>query len=647
MRYKNPLRRGIIIAVSAALALSPVFAIPAIAEDAAPSSQVAATANTAATTQSDLDNAAAGSKVTLHGVITTDLTVNKKLIITADSDAVMKGSLNISTNDVTVRGVHFVLDGTTQAHQSIQCNGKTGLTVTDSVFELTNGADALNAQMNCVWLGYGANDATFTDNTFAIDRPGVDNSYVAINIVGATVKNTAITGNKATFLQNATPVASAHFVIANGNKSTSGEYGLSGLTITKNTVTNDSGAAAKDSGTYGIGVSNVEDATISGNTFSKLYMGIKPSMWPNEAPSKSIAITDNTFDGSYVGILMREADVEPGAVKATDNDFTKTDIPYAGLNGSLALVWQADDGALYPSAAEAVKAGKTTITLVRDSVKETVVIPEGSNVTIDLAGHSLNLADDAEYGITNNGTLTVKDSSANNAGTVQTGTKGVFGGTGKTSITGGTYTDQMVANVTADGYAVLVKTTEDDAFQYVVNPTKDVKKQAQYRVVSDNATYYFATRDEADAFAENMAGGDVRPDVQQVWFTVSFDTKGNGTVDSIKVENGTSAKLPAVPAREGYTGAWYDGDTKVDADDFTPTADVTLTARYTKSTTTKPGAGNGGATDSNTNGNTSDDGGKTLSKTGSSVLPVLAATMLIAFAGLGLSLFTAKRRADR
>jgi len=57
-------------------------------------------------------------------------------------------------------------------------------------------------------------------------------------------------------------------------------------------------------------------------------------------------------------------------------------------------------------------------------------------------------------------------------------------------------------------------------------------------------------------------------------YTVTYVAEGQ-TVDTVTVDHGASATAPAVPAKEGYTGAW-------DKDGKNITADTTITAVYTK-----------------------------------------------------------------
>ena len=641
-------KRGCAVALAVALAVTPALAVPAFAEDnAVPTNQQAVSLldvsgqTIKVATQADLDNAAEGSTVELQGTIESDLTVNKKLTITAASDAVMKGALIINANDVTVSGVNFTLDGTTKAANSIRCSGKTGLSVKGCTFEINNGADAVNGQLNSVWLGYGADGATFDDNTFNIYLPGVDQSYVGINIVGATVKDTVISKNQVYFRKDAEPVGTAHFLIANGNETTSGKYGLSGLKVTGNTVTNLTGLKANASKLYGIGVNNVEDATIGSNVFNGLYMAVGPSGWPNEAPSKSIELTGNTFSDCFAAVAMRTIDVQPGAVVSTNNEFGTSKIRYATIGDSNALVWQAEDGRLYPTISDAAAAEKTKLSLVCNikSLGDNGAIGEGSDVTLDLNGHYVSGT------LTNNGTLTIKDSAGLDGATSSIR----FAGSGKTVLEGGTYDDDECLNYLAENHGVLVRATDDGSYTYTVLPKESILEEAKGKLTTKDGDLFFATLDEGKDYAEK--NGLDKNDVKQATYTVTFDTNGNGAVDSITVEAGKSVTLPSVPKVAGYKdGAWYDGDTKVEGE-FTPTSDITLTAKWIKIADADNNEGDNGASESdNTKDNATDDSdskseGQSMHETGD-VSAALAGAAVAGAVLFGAGVVALKRRRD-
>ncbi len=92
----------------------------------------------------------------------------------------------------------------------------------------------------------------------------------------------------------------------------------------------------------------------------------------------------------------------------------------------------------------------------------------------------------------------------------------------------------------------------------------------------DEYVAFFA--DETTPFGWSIVVGDVNP---VVTYNVTFEADG-ATVDTVAVEEGTAVpadKVPAVPAKEGYTGVW-------EAIPATITADTTIKAVYTPKTYT-------------------------------------------------------------
>ena len=84
----------------------------------------------------------------------------------------------------------------------------------------------------------------------------------------------------------------------------------------------------------------------------------------------------------------------------------------------------------------------------------------------------------------------------------------------------------------------------------------------------------------------SMKGGPYKP--APVIHTVAFNSAGGSAVASQRVANGGKAKQPANPTRSGYTFAgWYYGDVKWDFNRGV-TANITLTAHWTKNSTPAP-----------------------------------------------------------
>ncbi|MBW3081553.1 hypothetical protein [Bifidobacterium saguinibicoloris] len=370
--------------------------------------------------QTTINDTSEGGTVTLTGDVTGSLVVSKKITITAAEGATFTGSLRINASGVTVQGVHFKLDPATNtnAQNLIVSNKAAGVTITGNTFEIAAGNPATGASQNAdwqpssVWLENGANGTVISGNTFQLGQV-VNNSAVGVNIIGngkLPISGTKIENNNVTsgpISGNGTS-GSMMFVVGNGNTQ-AGSYGITDTTFTGNTVKNGTGLSADKSRTYGIAVTATQNTVISDNTIEG-YAAVSYSTWPSQGPNDGLTITGNTLD-SYVGVLLGGYVTEGGAT-IEDNTFgTDTKIPYNGAN-----VYVVDqNGKNYATIAAAIAAGATKVTLLQN-VSEDVVIPAGANVTIDLNGRTL--ANKAGHTITNNGTLTVTDSSAKKTGVV-------------------------------------------------------------------------------------------------------------------------------------------------------------------------------------------------------------------------------------
>ena len=123
--------------------------------------------------------------------------------------------------------------------------------------------------------------------------------------------------------------------------------------------------------------------------------------------------------------------------------------------GLTATVWAADvsgststkaakiGGAEYDTlqaAIDAASGSETTVVVLLNDLTESITIDSGKKVTIDLNGHKLTNTD-GQHTITNNGTLTIVDTSAAKSGTVDnvTHAKGAIVNYGVTVLNGGTF----------------------------------------------------------------------------------------------------------------------------------------------------------------------------------------------------------------
>ena len=436
------------------LALGGAAPAPALAETAAAEqSQQAATGTEATDTKAadtkaftangrgydsfaDAVNAAAGATdktVTINKTVineSTDasLVVDKdNVTVTAAKDVVFSGTLRVTGTNVTVNGIHFKLDPATNKNaQNLILSGSKGAKVTGNTFVIAAGDPATGASHNkdwqpsSVWLERGAKDTVISKgNTFTLGQV-VNNSAVGVNMVGngnTPITGTKITDNTATSgpISGSGTSGSMMLVVGNGN-TPAGSYGITDTTITGNTVKNGTGLAADKSKTYGIAVTATKNTVIDDNTIEG-YAAVSNSVYPNQGPNDELKVTNNKLD-AFFSVLMKDNYVTEGGATVKGNTFGEN-TKYRFNGGSVLVTDQ--NGKTYSSVAKAIEAGATTVTLLQN-VTEDVAIAANQTVTLDLAGHTLtNKSGDT---ITNNGTLTVNDSSAKKTGVIDNVTHG-------------------------------------------------------------------------------------------------------------------------------------------------------------------------------------------------------------------------------
>lgn len=291
-------------------------------------------------------------------------TLNKKVTFTAPKirDYTFNGSLRLNQSGSAVKDVHFVLDGRDlqfqgKAYKSgllqsvILSNHAEGIEVSGNTFDLPSlDKGDVDFQPSSVWLEQGVTNSKITDNEFNLGRT-YNNGAVGINFVGAkgfVIKNTTVSDNKVTFTKdafddsnivddkgNVVGSGSVHFAVANGNRQgeSPAAYGVEDVTA-ENNVIDGSALPRRD---YGIAISNVKDATFTGNTITGTYMAVSYSAWNNQAPSSTgltfnnNVLKDNTaavyFQPQFAAGTMTPADFTYGANTVEVSKYAKSD-PY-------------------------------------------------------------------------------------------------------------------------------------------------------------------------------------------------------------------------------------------------------------------------------------------------------------------------------
>ena len=457
---------------------------PKAEEEAAPKDdQVSEGESAAKTWQQQIDDAQAGATVTLSGTITDNLTVNKKLTIKAVAGTVVKGNLTINSgaNGTVVSGVHFVQDDTTTLrNESIVLNSAQNVTIKGCTFDISQNADhtkeltgiRVNGSSNGLKIGDDQQGNTFNIATHKKykknDGKITSETWSGVNLIGGTLKNVTIQHNTLNGLDGqrsddittdvngngvldmGDKAGSIGLVVANGNHYGAGQgYGITNLQVTNNYVYNKTGQSGENSRLYGLMCTNADDVTVSGNHFEG-YAALSWSVWQYngqyQTPSGDVTVSDNGID-SFAGFVFSKESIEEGKLAVGPNQFTgNVAVKYNGT----AVCAQTENGKVYSSVSEALKARDTATVTLLQSVTEDVAIAEGKTVTLDLAGHKLTNAKD--HTITNNGTLTVKDSVGGGVVDNVSNSKGALENIGTATIEGGAFTRSKEASIsTTDG----------------------------------------------------------------------------------------------------------------------------------------------------------------------------------------------------
>ena len=325
--------------------------------------------------------------------------------------------------------------------------------------------------------------------TYNIDGTTVGSTDTETNgfqlLKGSTVtfKNGTLTSNKAKILIQNYSNLTLDQVKLDGSQITGKNYTLSNncgdVLIKDSTITAPASGYAFDvyfwpDGSYTDGVSvTVENSTINGkiecaedNDTSKLSG--KNNLIITDGSTingdidiqavESVSISDARVNGNITntdtdGSVLVQGSVVTGDIADTANTMVIID----STNGSGASINQVPTGVVATAGGKnyqtlqaaieaAASASDNTVLLLAD-VKESVAIDEGETIVLDLNGRTLTNTE-GSHTITNNGALTVQDTSAGGTGTVDnvTHAKGALVNYGTAVLEGGTFTRSAEAS---------------------------------------------------------------------------------------------------------------------------------------------------------------------------------------------------------
>lgn len=335
---------------------------------------------------------------------------------------------------------------------------------------------------------FDLNNCTYNIDGTTVGSTGTEtNGFQLLKGSTVTFKNGTLTSNKAKILIQNYSNLTLDQVKLDGSQIAEKNYTLSNncgdVLIKDSTITAPASGYAFDvyfwpDGSYKDGVSvTVENSTINGkiecaedNDTSQLSgknnliitdgSTINGDIDIQAVESVSISdarvnanITNTDTDGS----VLVQGSVVTGVITDTANTMVIID----STNGSGASINQVPTGVVATAGGKnyqtlqaaieaAASASDNTVLLLAD-VTESVTIDAGETIILDLNGHTLkNVA--GSHTITNNGTLTVQDTSAGGTGTVDnvTHARGALVNYGTAELEGGTFTRSAEASISPD-----------------------------------------------------------------------------------------------------------------------------------------------------------------------------------------------------
>ena len=390
--------------------------------DAAPAAQTVATITKADGTSSTYESfsaalaaAANGETVTLTASTAENVAVAKKITVTAAQGAVYSGTMSVH-DGATITGMAFELDGQNGTTTSIAVRGAGDVKITKNTFALA--ANAATNSYNGIYLSEGAARVDIEGNTFTYATVAKNKDRVAVNIQGGpTIRTVNVKNNTLNVTGADAGKGSILLVSAFGNSAN--EYGIQGLAITGNTVTVPAGAGAN---VQAVSVQGVSGLTFTENTVTNASVALGGGSMPGQKTENAdVSVGGNTLAGTLNGYNLGGSSLADGQITITKPDVSEPAVPAPKLGAR--LIKSDGTGGIYPTVQEAVAAADagSAIALQKD-LTEDVTIPANASVTLDLAGRTLTGKEGNT--ITNNGTLTVTDSSAVKSGVVDNVTNG-------------------------------------------------------------------------------------------------------------------------------------------------------------------------------------------------------------------------------
>lgn len=425
--------------------------------------------------------------------------------------------------------------------------------------------------------GWGGVDFSMTGGTIkslAEDAPAL---YLPAYYSTATISGGAITGGTGIEIRAGELTVSGDAQISgtgplqsnpNGSGSTSSGAAIAvAQHTTKQPINVTVSGNAKLSGTAAVYESNPQknDAeaikqvslALEGGTFESTAKGadgvsavysedctgfVSGGSYNTELPSSLVADGSALLvDADGAAVVKSEADVvkDAGAYVEKDGKKVYYTTSEAAQNanpdasGDVKTYCAVVDGVKYTSLADAISAaGESAEVALMADTAESITIPAGKNISLDLAGFTLTGGDNGKDGvnntITNQGTLTIKDSSDAKTGTVMGGTDTGNGNAGRSGIA-------LVNEGTCTIESGTVKRGDDGTFgNYTVYNKEAGTMTIKGGAVTNNSNTSSLIRNDG---AMEISGGEIT----QMKFNAVKNDYGKLTISGGTISSGDQA----------------------------------------------------------------------------------------------------------
>ena len=318
------------------------------------------------------------------------------------------GTLNINGGTINIANVKNASDKKNTGIDNIEAGT---ININEGIIDISIDEGILNANSGILNINGGTIQSSNAGMYIGI----ANNNQGILNMTGGTVKLQVKNNNSEIIFNGGN--------INNTITNTMGEIEISGGTmqcIERVAIVNNSGAIVIKEGVISGGISNVGTITIGekGKGVSKTTPIIKGDTY-GITNGGTLNFYDGIIKGKTAYISGTVTEVEPYyevSLTTDEEGYQCATLTHTSQEDMCAVV----NGTYYNTIQAAIDAviGSEPITLVNGAnITEAINIPEGKNITIDLAGFTINSTTE-NHAIINNGTLRIMDSSEGKTGAI-------------------------------------------------------------------------------------------------------------------------------------------------------------------------------------------------------------------------------------